>query len=124
MVINSTKVIVSPQEITVREGPLSWLGNQKLKRDDVAELYIGSNSRFENRVSVRKFDWQVSASWRRGWYRKIPIRGDIELYGRMNNGNHVRFLRGLPSVQYSRFIQHKVEAYWQDNQEFVRERLL
>jgi hypothetical protein len=85
--LNKTWVTVTGDEVTVRHGPLPWLGNRTVPAGEIQQLYCeqiaGKNK------SGTSFSYNLSAVMRDG--RKIDL------------------LKSLSSADQARYLEHRIE---------------
>jgi len=87
--VNRTRIRVDDTMLTVRHGPLPWIGNRDIDRWDVKQLYVSE------RVSRGRGGANVSF--------------DVRLV--TNTGRNVRLVRGMPEREQALYVEHKIENH-------------
>lgn len=87
--INQTTLIVTKNEIMITHKPLPWLGIKSINRNKIKQLYV-----------IEKFN-----------------RGNVSysLSGLQQNGSHFTLISNiaLPSLEAGKFLEQKIEAFWE-----------
>lgn len=86
--VNKSWITLTPEALTIRHGPLPWLGNCKLATSDLVQLFCEQTANQARRNTGTTYT--LSAVLRDG--RKIPL------------------LKSLPSVDQALYIEQRVEA--------------
>jgi hypothetical protein len=89
MFVNRTWIVVSAGRLTVRHGPLPWIGNHDLGTSTLEQLYCDQHvSRSRNGVTVT-----------------------FEVLARTTDGKRVKLVRGLPERDQARYIEQEIERH-------------
>ncbi len=88
--INETIIVVTQQNIEVKNSPLPFSINLKLRKEDVTQLYVT-----QHRVGHRYYLFAAT----------------YQLNAILKNKNVVTLVRKLQSPQQGRFIENKIEKY-------------
>ncbi|HTX80108.1 MAG TPA: hypothetical protein VMC62_10585 [Longilinea sp.] len=87
--INTTVLEINYQELTIKHGPLPWLGNVKIPIHDLKQLYT--------KPRVTSGENGSSTTY--------------ELYANTWNGRSMKLLSGLDSADVGLFIEQQVEGW-------------
>ena len=88
--VNRTRIVVTRSEITVRNGPLPWLGNRTLPSGEVDQLYI------------RERTGRGADGGSRTTYR---------VHVRTKSGYEKPLVTGLSTREQARYIEQEIERY-------------
>ena len=88
--VNTTKILVSRQEIGIVHGPIPFIRNLVLKKEDVTQLYV-TQHRIGHRYYLYASTYQINAI--------------------LANKEVITLVRGLHYPQQGRFIEHKIEDF-------------
>lgn len=88
--VNRTVVRVSGGELSVRHGPLPWLGNQRLFTTDIRQLYCTESKRNRNQNDCRR-------------------TFDVVIQSKSND--KITLLTGLEELDHGLFIEQQVEQH-------------
>lgn len=88
--LNTTRISAGRRALTIRHGPLPWLGNRTLVADTLDQLYcVQKESRGDDSVS---YSYTVQA--------------------RLKDGREIDLLKGLDEAGHARFLEHRLEQHF------------
>jgi hypothetical protein len=88
--INRTVIGVGQQWLTVTHGPFPWLGNKRIDRIQVRQLYA-EEARSQSSRGGTSFSYQLNAI--------------------LQDNTKLKLLAGLPSPDVARFVEQSIEEY-------------
>lgn len=86
--LNRTEIRLTAEQLTVRHGPLPWLGNRELACEDLDQLYCVKR--------VRHSEHGHSTSY--------------TLNALLHDGRKVSLVRGLPEIEEGAFLEEQIET--------------
>jgi hypothetical protein len=88
--LNRTRISVDQGKVSVRHGPLPWLGNKDIEGSMLKQLYSKEKiSRGRNSSST-----------------------SYEVHAIMSNGRNVKLVSGLESSEQALYIEQEIERYF------------
>ena len=94
--VNKSVIIIDPEKIFVRHGPLPLFGFQttKILSEDIQQAYVTMRRRLRSIRTLRK---------------SAPL--EYCLYSVLKNGNQVVILKGVIDKEQSLFLRDRINAY-------------
>lgn len=87
--LNKTEIRVSPSQLSIWHGPLPWLGNRTVRREDIEQLFCEQRMRTGKRGTVF-YSYRVMAATR--------------------SGMRIELVRGLQSPEEAWYIEQEIES--------------